>query len=394
MVGYFIAKLVAKIVQKVAEKAGLDKALHESDANQYVDRVLPGASPSAGIGKVVFWIIFVFVLTAAIGALKIPAVTAFMNQVLAYLPNVIAAIVIFVVAAAIAGAVAGGVAKLMGDTPTGKLVATAVPSLVMLIAVFMILNQLKIAPEIVTITYTALLFTVALASALAFGLGGRQVAADMLGTAYDKGREQRGQVKADLQKGKERGQEQAERGKEKAQAEVGNSGGRENATGARRARRVGGNHRQHTRARSKTMTHTESAVAEWRGRNAVDSDGEKIGSIDEIYMDAETGKPEWLAVKTGLFGSKVSFVPIAEASDAGGDVRLPYDKQQVKDAPNAEADGELSQEEEASLYSHYGLDYSEARSDSGLPEGQATAASRPTATRSVATPAARPPTTR
>ena len=118
------------------------------------------------------------------------------------------------------------------------------------------------------------------------------------------------------------------------------------------------------------MTHTESAVAEWRGRNAVDSDGGKIGSIDEIYMDAETGKPEWLAVKTGMFGSKVSFVPIAEASDAGGEVRLPYDKQQVKDAPTAEADGELSQDEEASLYSHYGLDYSDARSDSGLPQGQ------------------------
>jgi uncharacterized protein (TIGR02271 family) len=118
------------------------------------------------------------------------------------------------------------------------------------------------------------------------------------------------------------------------------------------------------------MTHTESAVAEWRGRNAVDSDGDKIGSIDEIYMDAQTGKPEWLAVKTGMFGSKVSFVPITEASDADGDVRVPYDKQQVKDAPTAEADGELSQEEEAALYKHYGLDYSEAHSDSGLPEGQ------------------------
>jgi uncharacterized protein (TIGR02271 family) len=118
------------------------------------------------------------------------------------------------------------------------------------------------------------------------------------------------------------------------------------------------------------MSPTESAVAEWRGRNAVDSDGDKIGRIDEIYMDSETGKPEWLAVKTGLLGSKVSFIPIAEASDAGGDVRVPYDKQQVKDAPNAEADGELSQEEEASLYRHYGLDYSETRSDSGLPEGE------------------------
>jgi uncharacterized protein (TIGR02271 family) len=118
------------------------------------------------------------------------------------------------------------------------------------------------------------------------------------------------------------------------------------------------------------MAQTKEAVGSWRGRNAVGSEGEKIGKIEEIYMDAETGKPEWLAVTTGLFGSKVSFVPIAEAGEAGGEVRVPYDKQQVKDAPNAEADGELSQEEDAALYRHYGLDYSEYRSDSGLPQGQ------------------------
>ncbi len=234
VIGYVIAKVVAGIVKKVGQKAGLDKALHESDAKQYIDRVSPDASPSAAIGKVFFYIIFVFVLTAAIGALKIPAVTAFMNQVLAYLPNVIAAIVIFVAAAALAGAIAAGVAKLLGDTPTGKIVAAAIPSLVMLIAVFMILNQLKIAPEIVQITYTALLFTVALASALAFGLGGREVAGQMLGDAYRKGQEQKGQVKADVQKGKERGQEQAERGRQRAQQEVqaGKAG-----TGATEARR-------------------------------------------------------------------------------------------------------------------------------------------------------------
>src|SRR5215207_6799436 len=111
-------------------------------------------------------------------------------------------------------------------------------------------------------------------------------------------------------------------------------------------------------------------VGSWRGRNAVDSDGDKIGKIEEIYMDAETGKPEWLAVKTGLLGSKVSFIPIVGAREAGGEVRVPYDKQQVKDAPNAEPDGELSQQEEASLYRHYGLDYSEYLSDSGLAEGR------------------------
>jgi uncharacterized protein (TIGR02271 family) len=113
---------------------------------------------------------------------------------------------------------------------------------------------------------------------------------------------------------------------------------------------------------------TDEATA-WRGRTAVDRDGDKLGTIDEIYLDADTGKPEWLAVKTGLFGTKLTFIPLAEASSDGDNVRVPYEKSQVKDAPNAEADGALSQEEEANLYRHYGLSYGEQRSDSGLPEG-------------------------
>jgi hypothetical protein len=174
------------------------------------------------------------VLSAAIGALQIPAVTAFMNQVLAYLPNVVVAVLIFVAAGVVAAAVAGLVAKTMGDTPTGKVVASVVPALVMGIAIFMILNQLKIAPEIVQITYTALMGALALGLALAFGLGGRHVAAEILRGAYQKGQEQKGQVKADVQKGKQRAQEQAQPAAQKArpQAEPLRSDG---ATGARPA---------------------------------------------------------------------------------------------------------------------------------------------------------------
>src|SRR4051812_1277821 len=113
---------------------------------------------------------------------------------------------------------------------------------------------------------------------------------------------------------------------------------------------------------------TDQAVA-WRGKTALDTDGNKIGTVEEVYLDADTDRPEWLAVKTGLFGSRISFVPVAQASDAGDDVRVPYSKDQVKDAPHAEADGQLSQQEEAQLYRHYGLDYSESRSDSGLAQG-------------------------
>jgi uncharacterized protein (TIGR02271 family) len=110
-------------------------------------------------------------------------------------------------------------------------------------------------------------------------------------------------------------------------------------------------------------------ITRLRGATLVDRNGDKIGSIDEIYADQETGRPEWMAVSTGLFGTRQTFVPLAEAETTGDEVRVPYEKAQVKDAPNVDPDGELSQDEEARLYSHYGLQYGEQRSDSGLPEG-------------------------
>lgn len=124
---------------------------------------------------------------------------------------------------------------------------------------------------------------------------------------------------------------------------------------------------------------TKTEVADWRGLNMVSRDGDKIGKIEDIYLDAETDKPEWAFVHTGMFGSRSSFVPIADASTDGSSVTVPFDKSQVKDAPTAEADGELSQDEEARLYRHYGMDYSEARSDTGLPEDGAPAAGGRTA---------------
>ena len=220
VVGFLIARAVKALVTALLQKAKLDHALHSGQSGQYVAKISPDASPSALIGGVVFWLIFLFVLTAAIGALHIPSVTAFMNQVLNYLPNVIAAIIIFVIAGAIATVAGGAVAKLMGDTPTGKVVGTAVPVLIMGIAVFMILTQLRIAPAIVQLTYIFLLGSVALGCALAFGLGGREVAGQMLASAYEKGQQNAGQVKADMQTGKQRGQEQAGKAQDAAQARL------------------------------------------------------------------------------------------------------------------------------------------------------------------------------
>ena len=111
---------------------------------------------------------------------------------------------------------------------------------------------------------------------------------------------------------------------------------------------------------------------DWHGRTVVDRDGDKIGSVEEIYLDDQTGAPEWLLVKTGLFGTKSTFIPMRDAQPEGDDsVRVPFEKAQVKDAPNIDADQELSQAQEQEIYSHYGMGYDESRSDSGLPEGGA-----------------------
>jgi len=206
LIGYIVAKLVKTVVSKALQKAGLDKHLHQSDAHKYVDRVMPGASPSNGIGRVVFYLVFAFFLFSAIGALKIPALTTFMNQVLAYLPNIIAAILIFVVAAAVSGAAAAGIARVMGDTPTGKIAASVLPAIVMVIALFMILEQLNIAQQIVEIAFAATMGALALGLALAFGLGGRPVAQKLLEDAYAAGRRNKDQVKEDLATGKDRAQ--------------------------------------------------------------------------------------------------------------------------------------------------------------------------------------------
>jgi uncharacterized protein (TIGR02271 family) len=101
-------------------------------------------------------------------------------------------------------------------------------------------------------------------------------------------------------------------------------------------------------------------VRSWEARTMVDRDGGRIGPIEAIYLDDRTGQPEWALVNTGLFGTKSSFVPLAQATPADQDVRVPYDKQLVKDAPRVDPDQHLSEAEERQLWRHYGLDYDRA----------------------------------
>ncbi|MFM9448939.1 PRC and DUF2382 domain-containing protein [Streptomyces acidiscabies] len=91
------------------------------------------------------------------------------------------------------------------------------------------------------------------------------------------------------------------------------------------------------------------------GRNMYDTTGEKIGSVGRVYVDDHSGRPEWVTVKTGLFGMKESLVPLAGARHAGEDIHVPYTKETVKDAPRLNTDEHLDVSEEKQLYRHYGM---------------------------------------
>ncbi len=106
-------------------------------------------------------------------------------------------------------------------------------------------------------------------------------------------------------------------------------------------------------------------------RTALDCNYSKIGRIADVYVDKATGRPEWLAIKTGLFGTKLSFAPLTGAHVYGDDVVVRYDASLVKDAPKVEADGQLTADQELDLYRHYGIDLNAITGNGGKRGGRA-----------------------
>ncbi|MCS5732441.1 PRC and DUF2382 domain-containing protein [Herbiconiux daphne] len=100
------------------------------------------------------------------------------------------------------------------------------------------------------------------------------------------------------------------------------------------------------------------------GATVYDNDGDKIGSVGQVFLDPATGGAAWITVKTGLFGTGESFVPATEANWDGDDVRVPYEKDFVKDAPRVDTDGELDQNDTDNLYTYYGYNAGSADYDS------------------------------
>jgi uncharacterized protein (TIGR02271 family) len=108
-----------------------------------------------------------------------------------------------------------------------------------------------------------------------------------------------------------------------------------------------------------------------QGQTVYSSDGQKIGKVEEIFHDTETDQPEWIGLGTGFLGTKRVLVPCQGAEMRDDGVYVPYNKDKVSQAPDIDGE-EISQETESELYSFYGIQYGENRSDSGLPEGTST----------------------
>ena len=198
IVGYMIAKLLEKVIRKMLNRARFDRAIHESSAGKAISRFVE--SPSQLGGRIGFWLVFVGAISLAVSALNLPVLNDLLSTIYSYIPSVIAAVLIFLVASAISAGVSGFATRVMGRTALAKIVSTVVPAVVMSLAVFMILNQLGIARDIVNILFTAIVGAVALGLALAFGLGGRDVARELLEQAADSARSNSDHLKSDAKK--------------------------------------------------------------------------------------------------------------------------------------------------------------------------------------------------
>ncbi|GAA2329310.1 hypothetical protein Scani_06860 [Streptomyces caniferus] len=103
------------------------------------------------------------------------------------------------------------------------------------------------------------------------------------------------------------------------------------------------------------------------GLHVVDADGAKVGTVQQVYRDDATNDPEWITVRTGLFGMRETFIPLAGARRAGDELHVPHAKETIKAAPRIDADGHLDPSEEAELYRHYGMARPGASGPGGAP---------------------------
>src|SRR5919205_3303673 len=185
IVGYIVARVLQAVVARVLQAIGFDRWMERGGIKQFFDRAQTRETPATVLGKLVFWLVFIIAITMAADALGIQQVSEVLAQLIAYIPSIIAAILILILAALLANFLAGIVRGATGSDLLSNIARYAIT----VYAVFAALTQLGIAVQLTANTFLILLGAVALAAALAFGIGGREVAQDILEKAYGRSNE-------------------------------------------------------------------------------------------------------------------------------------------------------------------------------------------------------------
>ena len=188
MVGFVAAKIIERGLAFILRKIRFDRWMREGGVTEALERAGTTLDPSGVMGKLLFWAVMLLVIILSANALGVSAVSILFSELLAYVPNVIAAVIVLVLGILLGEFLKDLVLASAGGLAGAPTLARAAKGAVILLAAFMALEQLDIAQDIVLVFFIAVVGAGALAAGIAFGFGGREVAAEIVREWYDRGR--------------------------------------------------------------------------------------------------------------------------------------------------------------------------------------------------------------
>lgn len=200
VVGYVVAKLLKKGTDAVLEKVGFDRAISRGGVDDALARTGTQMDPSSAVASLVFWVVLLVTILMAANALGLTAIAAMFEELVTYIPNVIVAILILVFAMMLGEFVKDLILATVGGVEGARMLAPLAKVSIIVLAIFMALDQLQIAEDIVVTAFTLLLGALALAVGLAFGLGNRELAAEYTRRWVERGEQKAREIKREADK--------------------------------------------------------------------------------------------------------------------------------------------------------------------------------------------------
>ena len=188
LVGYFVAKQIERWVDRLLKRMDFNKMAQEGGLAEAVGRARPYLDPVHAVGKLMFWLIMLVVILLASAALGLESINQMFGLMLSFIPTLIAGIVIVILGIIVGEFVRGLILASAGQVAGVPILAKLAKTAVVIIAIFMALQQVGVAEEIVTAAFTLVVGAIALAAGLAFGLGNRELAGEITRKWYEEGR--------------------------------------------------------------------------------------------------------------------------------------------------------------------------------------------------------------